>query len=69
MTKTDKYFAFENCRLRRSFDKIKLVTNDPARNTMCKVSGIENEKDQLLITETPFFIGRSTVLYKIWPPK
>ena len=37
--------------MRRSLESRQLVTSEPARKTMCSVSGIANEKAQLLMTE------------------
>ena len=49
---TEMYFSTEKCFLRISRERMQLVTSEPARNTICNVSGMLKEKDQLLMTET-----------------
>jgi len=52
ITKTDRYLVVENFFLSKILERAQLETSDPARKTICSVSGIEKEKDQLLITLT-----------------
>ena len=54
MVATEIYFDFENCLFKISLDNNKLVTNEPARNTIWRVKGTLNENAQLLITLTLF---------------
>ena len=54
MVATDMYFSVEKFRFKINFDINKFVTREPARNTMWRVSGMLNEKAQLLIADTIF---------------